>query len=135
MARRELIFGMHVHVAVDDPEKVIPVMNGLLAAVAADARALLVLAVLAWRADRPVVEPADGLRRVPALGAATALPDYDDYAAVVGQLERTGCIADYTHIWWDIRPHPRLGTIEMRVCDAVTGSRTWSRSRPSARRS
>jgi carboxylate-amine ligase len=39
---------------------------------------------------------------------------------VVGQLERTGCIADYTHIWWDIRPHPRLGTVELRICDAVT---------------
>jgi carboxylate-amine ligase len=39
---------------------------------------------------------------------------------VVGQLERTGVIADYTHIWWDIRLHPRLGTIEIRICDAVT---------------
>ena len=38
----------------------------------------------------------------------------------MGQLERTGCIADYTHIWWDIRLHPRLGTIEIRICDAVT---------------
>src|SRR5207244_11807609 len=38
----------------------------------------------------------------------------------VGQLERTGCIADYTHIWWDIRLHPRLGTIEIRICDAIT---------------
>ena len=37
-----------------------------------------------------------------------------------GQLENTGCIADYTHIWWDIRLHPRLGTIEIRICDAVT---------------
>src|SRR5262249_24935472 len=46
--------------------------------------------------------------------------DYADYAEVVGQLEQTGCIADYTHIWWDIRPHPRLGTIEIRICDAVT---------------
>jgi glutamate---cysteine ligase / carboxylate-amine ligase len=39
---------------------------------------------------------------------------------VVGQLERTGCIADYTHIWWDIRLHPRLGTVEIRICDGVT---------------
>jgi glutamate---cysteine ligase / carboxylate-amine ligase len=39
---------------------------------------------------------------------------------VVGQLERTGCIADYTHIWWDIRPHPKLGTVEIRICDSVT---------------
>jgi len=38
----------------------------------------------------------------------------------VGQLEKTGCIADYTHIWWDIRPHPRLGTVEIRICDSVT---------------
>src|SRR4029078_9081019 len=43
-----------------------------------------------------------------------------DYAEVVGQLEKTGCIADYTHIWWDIRLHPRFGTVEIRVCDAVT---------------
>ena len=42
-----------------------------------------------------------------------------DFAGVVGQLERTGCIADYTHIWWDVRPHPRLGTVELRICDAV----------------
>jgi carboxylate-amine ligase len=36
------------------------------------------------------------------------------------QLEKTGCIQDYTHIWWDIRLHPRLGTVEIRICDAVT---------------
>ena len=74
VARRELIFGMHVHVAVDDPEKAIQVVNGLLAHLAAAARALGQLAVLARRADRPRVEPADGLRRVPALGPAAALP-------------------------------------------------------------
>ena len=39
---------------------------------------------------------------------------------MVGQLEKTGCIAAYTHIWWDIRPHPRLGTIEIRICDCVS---------------
>jgi len=38
----------------------------------------------------------------------------------VGQLEKTGCIADYTHIWWDIRLHPKWGTVEIRICDAVT---------------
>jgi carboxylate-amine ligase len=56
----------------------------------------------------------------PRSGPPPRFRDYADYAEVVGQLERTGCIADYTHIWWDIRPHPRLGTIEIRVCDAVT---------------
>ena len=75
-----------------------------------------------WRGEPtgPRVDAPARLRRLPALRPAAALPDYADYAEVVGQLERSGCIADYTHIWWDIRPHPRLGTIEVRICDAVT---------------
>ena len=56
----------------------------------------------------------------PRSGPPPRFRDYDDYAEVVGQLEKTGCIADYTHIWWDIRPHPRLGTVEIRICDGVT---------------
>src|SRR5262249_34146863 len=56
----------------------------------------------------------------PRSGPPPRFKDYADYAAVVGQLEKTGCIADYTHIWWDIRLHPRLGTIEIRICDATT---------------
>ena len=56
----------------------------------------------------------------PRSGPPPRFRDYADYAEVVGQLERTGCIADYTHIWWDIRLHPRLGTVEIRICDAVT---------------
>ena len=56
----------------------------------------------------------------PRSGPPPRFNDYADYAAVVGQLEKTGCIPDYTHIWWDIRLHPRLGTIEIRICDATT---------------
>src|SRR5207302_3331776 len=56
----------------------------------------------------------------PRSGVPPRFASYDDFAAVIGQLERTGCIGDYTHIWWDIRPHPRLGTLELRICDAVT---------------
>ena len=56
----------------------------------------------------------------PRSGPPPRFRDYADYAEVVGQLERSGCIADYTHIWWDIRLHPRLGTVEVRICDAAT---------------
>ena len=56
----------------------------------------------------------------PRSGPPPRFRDYNDYAEVVGQLEKTGCIADYTHIWWDIRLHPKWGTVEMRICDAVT---------------
>ena len=74
VARRELIFGMHIHVAVDDPDKAIQVVNGLLPAAGAAAGALGELAVLARRADRAGLEPADGLLGLPALGPAAALP-------------------------------------------------------------
>jgi carboxylate-amine ligase len=57
---------------------------------------------------------------LPRSGPPPRFQSYADYAEIVGQLERTGCIADYTHIWWDIRLHPRLGTIEIRICDGVT---------------
>ena len=73
IARRELIFGMHMHVAVDDPGEGDPGDERPARAPAADARALGVVAVLARRADRALVEPADGLRRVPALRPAAAL--------------------------------------------------------------
>src|SRR5262249_3409372 len=120
VARRELIFGLHVHVAVDDPEKAIQVVNGLLAHIAQ----LLALSASSpfWRGEasglassRQTVFAAS-----PRSGPPPRFRDYTDYAEVVGQLEKTGCIADYTHIWWDIRLHPRLGTIEIRICDAVT---------------
>jgi carboxylate-amine ligase len=120
VARRELIFGMHMHVAVDDPEKAIQVMNGLLLHLPQ----MLALSSSSpfWRGEATGLSSSRQMvfAAFPRSGPPPRFRDYEDYAALVGQLERTGCIADYTHIWWDIRPHPRLGTIEMRVCDAVT---------------
>jgi glutamate---cysteine ligase / carboxylate-amine ligase len=120
VARRELIFGMHVHVAVDDPEKAIKVMNGLLPHLAP----LLALSASSpfWRGEPTGLMSSRQMvfSALPRSGPPPRFRDYEDYADVVGQLERTGCIADYTHIWWDVRPHPRLGTIEIRICDAVT---------------
>src|SRR5215217_7414135 len=120
VARRELIFGMHVHVAVDDPEKAIQVVNGLLN----DIAALLALSASSpfWRGEPTGLASSRQMvfAAFPRSGPPPRFNDYADYAEVVGQLERTGCIADYTHIWWDVRLHPRLGTIEVRICDAVT---------------
>ena len=120
IARRELIFGLHVHVAVDDPEKAIQVVNGLLL----DLPTLLALSANSpfWRGEPTGLSSTRQLvfAAFPRSGPPPRFRDYADYAEVVGQLEKTGCIADYTHIWWDIRPHPRLGTVEIRVCDAVT---------------
>ena len=56
----------------------------------------------------------------PRSGPPPRFADYADYARVVQQLVDCGCIDDYTRIWWDVRPHPRFGTIEVRAMDAVT---------------
>jgi carboxylate-amine ligase len=120
VARRELIFGMHVHVAVDGAEKAIQVVNGLLGHVSQ----LLALTASSpfWRGEATGLSSSRQMvfAAFPRSGLPPRFRDYNDYAEVVGQLERTGCIADYTHIWWDIRLHPRLGTVEVRICDAVT---------------
>jgi glutamate---cysteine ligase / carboxylate-amine ligase len=120
VARRELIFGLHVHVAVDDPDKAVNVVNGVLV----DLPLLLGLSASSpfWRGEptglastrQPI------FAAFPRSGPPPRFRDYDEYAEVIGYLEHTGCIADYTHIWWDIRPHPKLGTVEIRICDSVT---------------
>src|SRR5919197_3299654 len=120
VARRELIFGLHIHVAVDDPEKAIKVTSALLLHLAE----LLALSANSpfWRGEPTGLASSRQMvfAAFPRSGPPPRFHDYADYAEVVGQLERTGCIADYTHIWWDVRLHPRLGTVEVRICDAVT---------------
>jgi glutamate---cysteine ligase / carboxylate-amine ligase len=120
IARRELIFGLHVHVAVDEPEKAIHVVNALIGHLAE----LVALSASSpfWRGEPTGLHSSRHMvfAAFPRSGPPPRFLNYADYAEVIGQLERTGCIADYTHIWWDIRLHPRLGTIEIRICDAVT---------------
>ena len=120
IARRELIFGLHIHVAVDDPEKAIQVVNGLLPQLAP----LLALSASSpfWRGEATGLASSRQMvfAAFPRSGPPPRFRNYQDYAEVIGQLEKTGCIADYTHIWWDIRLHPRYGTVEIRICDGVT---------------
>jgi carboxylate-amine ligase len=120
VARRELVFGLHIHVAVDDADKAIQVLNGLLPELAP------LLALFAsspfWRGEPTGLHSSRHMifGALPRSGPPPRFRDYEEYAEVIGRLEKTGCIEDYTHIWWDVRPHPRLGTVEVRVCDAVT---------------
>jgi glutamate---cysteine ligase / carboxylate-amine ligase len=120
VARRELIFGLHIHVAVDEAEKAIHVTSALLMHLSE----LLALSANSpfWRGEATGLSSSRQMvfAAFPRSGPPPRFRDYADYAEVVGQLEKTGCIADYTHIWWDIRLHPRFGTIEVRVMDAVT---------------
>jgi carboxylate-amine ligase len=120
VARRELIFGLHVHVAVDDPDKAVQVMGALIPHLAE----LLALSANSpfWRGDPTGLASSRQMvfAAFPRSGMPPRFSAYEEYAEVVGHLEKTGCIADYTHIWWDIRPHARFGTLEVRVMDAIS---------------
>jgi carboxylate-amine ligase len=117
VARRELVFGMHVHVAVPDPETCLKVMEGVLI----ELPVLLALSANSpfWRggltglaSTRTAV-----FASFPRSGLPPKFDSYDDYVDTIGWMESTGSIGDYTHIWWDVRPHPKLGTLELRVMD------------------
>lgn len=120
IARRELIFGLHVHVAVDGADKAIAVMGALTGHLAE----LLALSASSafWRgAPTGLASSRQSVfAAFPRSGLPPAFPSYEEYVEVLERLRETGCIADHTHIWWDIRPHPRFGTVEVRVMDAVS---------------
>jgi carboxylate-amine ligase len=120
VARRELVFGMHVHVAVPSPEACLAVMEGVLI----ELPVLLALSANSpfWRGDHTGLASSRAMifSAFPRSGLPPRFSDYNDYAEAVGFMEATGAIGDYTHLWWDVRPHPRFGTLELRVMDCQT---------------
>src|SRR5207245_1804258 len=63
---------------------------------------------------------AEILTQLPRAGAPPAFGSYDGFEAWVERLMRIGVLEDYTRIWWDVRPHPHLGTLEIRIADQPT---------------
>jgi carboxylate-amine ligase len=120
VARQEIIFGIHVHVGIDDPDKAIHVANGMRVHVPL----LLALSTNSpfWRAQ------ATGLlssrtpifRAFPRVGIPPRYDDFEDWARRVKFMSDSRVIPDYTYLWYDVRPHPNLGTVEIRVMDAQT---------------
>jgi carboxylate-amine ligase len=117
VARRELVFGMHVHVAVPSPEVALHVMEGVLI----ELPVLLALSTNSpfWRGETTGLHSTRAMifAAFPRSGLPPRFTTYQDYADAVGFMEATGAIGDYTHLWWDVRPHPRFGTVELRVMD------------------
>ena len=120
IARRELIFGMHVHVAVDDPEKAIKVVNGLLPQLAP----LLALSASSpfWRGEPTGLASSRQMvfSAFPRSGPPPRFRDYADYAEVVGQLERRAASRTTRTSGGTSACTRGSGTIEIRICDAVT---------------
>jgi carboxylate-amine ligase len=119
-ARRELIFGLHVHVAVDDPDFAVRVLGPLQSHLGE----LVALSASSpfWRGRATGLASCRHLifSAFPRSGPPPRFESYEQFATVVGELVACGCIEDYTRIWWDVRPHPRFGTVEVRVMDAVS---------------
>jgi carboxylate-amine ligase len=120
VAERELIFGLHVHVGLETGAQAIAVANGLRTWLPE----LLALSANSpfWQA-RPTGLASTRTKvfeTFPRSGLPPAFSSFEEFELVVERGVKTNSFRDYTYIWWDLRPHPRLGTIEVRVCDAQT---------------
>jgi carboxylate-amine ligase len=120
VARQELIFGMHVHVGVDDPDKAIHVANGMRVHLAV----LLALSANSpfWRADSTGLMSTRTpiFRAFPRVGIPPHYDGWEGYQREISFMVDSHVMEDYTYLWYDVRPHPRFGTVEIRVCDSQT---------------
>jgi glutamate---cysteine ligase / carboxylate-amine ligase len=120
VARQEIIFGIHVHVGLDDPDKAIHVTNGMRVHVP------LLLALSAnspfWRGDGTGMDSTRTpiFRAFPRVGIPPRYDDFEDWARRIEFMRSSKVIGDYTYLWYDVRPHPNFGTVEVRVMDSQT---------------
>jgi carboxylate-amine ligase len=119
-ARRQGVNGLHVHVGVESADACWERLESVLP---------WLPVVLAVSANSPFVDgEASGmlsnrapiLAELPRAGAPPAFGSYEGWEQWVERLVRLGVMVDYTRIWWDVRPHPKLGTLEIRIADQST---------------
>ncbi|MFN8160626.1 MAG: YbdK family carboxylate-amine ligase [Solirubrobacterales bacterium] len=120
IALQELIFGTHVHVGVDGADKAIYIADGVRRHIP------LMLAVSSnsplWRghATQMMSARTPAFRAFPRVGVPPHYGTWEIFSGRVELMMRSGAIPDYTYLWWDVRPHPNLGTVEIRVYDQQT---------------
>ena len=115
-----LIFGTHVHVGVEDRSKVLPILKALLTRTA-HLQCLSASSPFWAGADTGYADNrAMMFQQLPTAGAPEQFSTWEQLESYTGDLVHTGVIEDFTEIRWDVRPSPRLGTIEVRACDAAT---------------
>ena len=112
--------GLHVHIGMPDPDAAVRLANSF----------RLYLPVLqALSANSPFWEGVDSghasartsvVRSYPRFQLPRQLRDYEDFCELADQLIAAAGVEDYTYIWWDVRPHPKLGTVEVRALDVQT---------------
>ena len=119
-AQRLLIHGIHVHVGVRSGDKAVITTNVL---------AMYLPVILALSASSPYWLGRDTgmassrtkvFEAMPTTGVPPQLKDWNDYNRLLNALMKAGTIETVKEIWWDIRPHPDFGTVELRMCDGIT---------------
>ena len=117
--KRMLIFGLHVHVGVQSGDEAIAIKAGLMD---------YLPHLLALSASSPFWVKRDSgmesyrvkiLETLPTTGLPFKLNNWEEFCELVYVLKKAGTIESIREIWWDIRPHPDFGTIEVRICDAM----------------
>jgi len=118
--RNLMIWGVHMHVGVDDQRKVIPIVGEL-------TRYLPHLQALSasspyWAGEQTGYASNRALvfQQLPTAGLPWQLPDWSAFEGYVDDLIGTGVISEVTELRWDVRPAPRWGTVELRACDATS---------------
>ena len=117
VARANLIFGLHVHIGIEDRETAIQIMN---------AARYFIPHILALSTNSPFwLGMNTGLKsyrckvfdKFPRTNIPDYFPSWGEYERFIGLLVKTNCMDNAKKIWWDIRPHPFFNTLEFRVCD------------------
>ncbi|MGN6429994.1 MAG: carboxylate-amine ligase [Gaiellaceae bacterium] len=118
--RRQAVNGLHVHVGVESAEACFHALEGMLP---------WLPVVLALSANSPYADGvqtglasnrAEVLAQLPRAGAPPAFDSYAGWEAFVDRFVAAGVAEDYTRFWWDARPHPKFGTVEVRMPDQPT---------------
>ena len=118
--RQMLIWGVHVHVGVQHRERVLPIISSLLNHFPH---------LQALSASSPIWSGTDTgyasnrammFQQLPTAGLPFQFERWEEFESFVEGQEKTGVIEDLTELRWDVRPSPRLGTVEVRVCDGVS---------------
>lgn len=118
-ARRMLICGLHVHVGVKSGEHAVAIMNGL---------SVFLPHLLALSASSPYWHGIDTgmascrckvFEGLPTAGLPPVITNWGEFVSLMRTFQTAGSIKSIREIWWDVRPHPTFGTVEVRICDGV----------------
>ncbi|MGV2983577.1 glutamate--cysteine ligase [Microbacterium sp. AGC85] len=118
--RNMMIWGIHVHIGVEDRDKVFPIINTLTAYLP-HLQSLSASSPF-WAGERTGYASNRALvfQQLPTAGLPWALHSWAEFEHYLEDMVRTGVMADATEVRWDIRPAPRWGTIEVRACDGLS---------------